>query len=436
MIIGVVADDVTGSNDIGVLFTKSGCPANVYNLPDNGNLSSITMREGPWEVGIINTNSRLDSAKAAYRKVFQATRYFEAQDCRRYFKKTCSVFRGNIGAEFDAMLDALCLEFGVVVLGFPKNGRTTRNGIHRVRGLPLEESEFQNDPIHPMRRSNLAEILRAQTRRKVGGIYHDIIERGPDAIREALESMRTRCGYVILDVIDQESLKIIAEAVRDEPVLCGSSALAEELPEIWGASPNKKRLTGLPKVENCGILCVAGSLMPQTRRQVQRYMENGAAAFELDVLGLFDEVQRDLLISELVPRISQVLATGQDSLLYSGANLERVDAARRTGRTRGLSDTDTGRLVSGALAEITKRVLKESGQNRLVVAGGETADAVCNRLGIKGLEIWEEIQPGLPSCLSIPESSGGQVWLLVLKSGSFGDDDFLVQALDHLRALD
>ena len=40
----------------------------------------------------------------------------------QFRKKTCSVFRGNIGAEFDAMLEALGLEFAVIVLGFPRAG--------------------------------------------------------------------------------------------------------------------------------------------------------------------------------------------------------------------------------------------------------------------------------------------------------------------------
>lgn len=54
-----------------------------------------------------------------------AIRQEPKEGVRQYIDKQCSVFRGNIGAEFDAMLDELQEEFAVVVLGFPDNGRTT-----------------------------------------------------------------------------------------------------------------------------------------------------------------------------------------------------------------------------------------------------------------------------------------------------------------------
>jgi uncharacterized protein YgbK (DUF1537 family) len=68
----------------------------------------------------------------------------------------------------------------------------------------------------------------------------------------------------------------------------------------------------------------------------------------------------------------------------------------------------------------------------LIVAGGETSDAVCDRLGVKGLQIWQEIEPGLPSCITLSDSP----YLLVLKSGSFGTPVFLSHAIQHLLSTD
>jgi uncharacterized protein YgbK (DUF1537 family) len=45
------------------------------------------------------------------------------------------------------------------------------------------------------------------------------------------------------------------------------------------------------------------------------------------------------------------------------------------------------------------------------------------------LRIWKELQPGLPSCVTL----SAEPLLLVLKSGSFGSPEFLEQALEHLR---
>jgi uncharacterized protein YgbK (DUF1537 family) len=45
------------------------------------------------------------------------------------------------------------------------------------------------------------------------------------------------------------------------------------------------------------------------------------------------------------------------------------------------------------------------------------------------MRVWKEIQPGLPSCLSLNEPPR----MLVLKSGSFGKPDFFERALEHLK---
>ena len=199
------------------------------------------MKYGKPDVLILNTNSRLDDRETAYQKVRQTTRRLQARGCRLFFNKTCSVFRGNIGAEFDAMLDELGEEFAVVVLGFPKNGRITREGIHYVWGVPLAESEFRCDPMHPMRESNLVKILGSQTRRKVGLIDYRVVDAGPAALSRALEESRAKYNYVILDVTGQDSLVSIAQAVQDKYVLCGSSALGKNCRPCW-ARP--RRLKG------------------------------------------------------------------------------------------------------------------------------------------------------------------------------------------------
>jgi uncharacterized protein YgbK (DUF1537 family) len=117
------------------------------------------------------------------------------------------------------VLDALDEDFAVVVLGFPKNGRTTVEGIHYVRGVRLEESEFRNDPVHPMTRSNLVDILAAQTERSVTLIDYRQVHSGQ--LRDQINALRGKTQYMILDVTDQADLKIIASAVTDVRVLCG-----------------------------------------------------------------------------------------------------------------------------------------------------------------------------------------------------------------------
>lgn len=423
MKMGVVADDITGANDIGSMFAKWGYVTHVY--PHTGFEAQV--QDAP-DVCILDTNSRLDDAQTAYDKVFRATKALGALGCARFHNKTCSVFRGNIGAEFDAMLDALDEDFAVVVLGFPKNGRTTIDGIHYVRGVRLEESEFRADPVHPMTRSDLVGILQSQTRRRVALLDYRAVQGG--SLRQQIAALRGKTNYLILDVTSQDDLKAIAGAVQDVRVLCGSSALAEEIPAYWGppaADPHPPPLAQRPGL---GIVCAAGSLMPQTAAQIRHIQQQGAAALTLDSRCLFDDAARAEESQRLAEAAARIMSAARDVVVHTANTPEAVAAARAEGAKHGLSSTAVSRRVSEGLAEVVAQIVQQTGQNRLLIAGGETAAAVCGRLGVAGMRVWKEIQPGLPSCITLTAPAR----MLVLKSGSFGTADFFEKAIAHLRA--
>lgn len=428
-VIGVVADDITGSNDIGIMFAKSDYLTHVFSYDlDNG---FKPLGDPQPEVLILDTDSRLDQAGDAYQKVFRATKDIRKAGATQFFNKTCSVFRGNIGAEFDAMLDALEEEFAVIVLGFPKNGRTTVNGIHYVHGKKLQDSEFRDDPVHPMTRSDLVGILQSQTKRKVGLIDHTVVHEGMNAVKARLAEMKKAYQYVILDVTSQEDLTIIAEAVKDVRVICGSSALAEELPAVWEKKDKTAGAATLAPYGGKGILCAAGSLMPQTARQVHYMRERGAAVVEFDTIDFVGAEHPEYLTDHFADSVVEILNNGRDVVFHTSNAPEKVKKTKEIAARKGLSNTEISHLVSEAVAKIVHAVISRTGQNRLIVAGGNTSAAVCRRMGITGMRICEEIAPGLPSCVSLSEPPLG----LVLKSGSFGTENFFEKAFAHLKAL-
>jgi uncharacterized protein YgbK (DUF1537 family) len=55
---------------------------------------------------------------------------------------------------------------------------------------------------------------------------------------------------------------------------------------------------------------------------------------------------------------------------------------------------------------------------------------VSRKLGIKGNYVLEEIETNVPSGLAI-----GRNMSIVLKSGSFGKEDFLYKAIEHLKSI-
>ncbi len=71
---------------------------------------------------------------------------------------------------------------------------------------------------------------------------------------------------------------------------------------------------------------------------------------------------------------------------------------------------------------------------RLVVAGGETAGACVQALGIESLRIGSQIDPGVPWCHATARAAGGEGLHVALKSGNFGGTDFFSKAFDLLDA--
>lgn len=423
-LIGVVADDTTGANDIGIMFSKNGCTVKVVAFEENIKLQKDA------NVIIVDTDSRLDSPELSYQKVYGATKALAQLSCTRFFNKTCSVFRGNIGQEFDAMLDALQEEFAVVVLAFPKNGRKTVNGIHTVHGKLLEDSEFANDPVHPTKQSNLVSTLQEQTTRTVTSISLEVVRKGASALNEEIEKQKKQFNYCIIDAELQSDLTIIAEAVKDVKVLAGSSALGEELPKFLPMDNMQNPLESLDIKDENGVLIVSGSLTPQTREQTALLIASGCPAIVVDSRSVFSPEERKKQLEKALEEVLDKLESGSDVLLMANNTSDIVQQTKQIGEAQHIDSLTISKMVSALLADITVQAIDQRDIKKLVIAGGDTSGTISRKLGIKGNFILEEIATGVPSGLAF-----GRNMLIVLKSGSFGEPDFLIKAAEHLKDL-
>lgn len=414
----VIADDVTGANDIGVMYAKAGLDAYVYSF-EEGKIPSCP----PCDVLVMDTDSRFDTYERAYQKVFSALKALPAEGVHQYIDKQCSVFRGNIGAEFDAMLDALSEEFAPVVLGFPDNGRTTLHSVHYVYGTKLEDSQFRRDPVHPMTKSDLVEILQAQTKRKVGAIWYEVYDRGEEALRRALEEAKKDFSYVIMDVRDNRDLELLARVLKDQRVLCGSSALSAPLARLEAAQKGKEKPAKQETVQD-KVFCMAGSLTPQTIGQTAYMKEKGYPVFTLDTRRIFDEGQRRAEADRLYEAVACAYESGDFAMIHSMNAPEEVEETKRIAASLGIDNTEVSSLVSSVLSEISERVIRRFSIRRIIVCGGDTSASLCARLGVTGMKVLEEIEAGLPACESVKEPH----YRMVLKSGSFGSPEFVEKA--------
>ena len=255
----------------------------------------------------------------------------------------------------------------------------------------------------------------------------DWYERPAEDQRAHLAELAREAAYVIFDVRDQDDLRTVAGLTAQARNICGASAICEELPRAWGQA-------GEPCVcpasggDEMGVLILAGSLTPQTAAQVAHLTALGTAHVTLDPALLLEEASRDAQIAAASAGAAQIMARGQDVLVFAARETEGV---RARSAALGIDDIEAGRRISLAFEGIARTVRAQTGATRYLVAGGETSDAVSRGLGVRVMRIWQEIEAGVP--LMTAPVAGGDM-RLVLKSGSFGSPAFLAEAARQLRA--
>ena len=421
--IGVAADDITGSNDIGVMLAKNGFAAAVMSLKDGPCAADF---EGA-DALIINTASRLDDARTAAEKTAAAARFLKEQGCNVFCAKTCSVFRGNVGATLDAMQDALGIKCAMVVAAFPKNGRTTLEGVHYLNGVPVSETHFALDPVTPVRFSRLDRLIGLQSDRSCRNYTVAWLDKPASAGRERLAALEREAAYVIFDARDQADLARVAGLIADEPLICGSSAIWEELPAAWGQR-GAPCVCREPVAGSAGVVIFAGSLTPQTAAQAAALERRGVPRCEMDAAALLSAESRRAEVARVCAEAERHLAEGRDVLVCASRGTDRV---RERSAALGLDEIGAGRAISAAFEAAARSIFAETGHRRYAVAGGETSDAVSSGLGVRSMRIGQEIEPGVP--LMTAKTADGATLRLVLKSGSFGSPEFLCRAADALR---
>lgn len=419
--IGVIADDTTGALDIGAMFRRAGRSVQMFTGRPAGPLP-------PADVTIIDTDSRLDPKERAYAKVLAATRFLRAAGCDHFHKKTCSVFRGNVGAEFDAVLDALKHPHAIVSLAYPLLGRTTTNGRHHVHGVSLEATAFAHDPVHPRRHADLRAYLAEQSSRPSVVVPLERVRAGAVALRETLQTLARTHSYLIVDGETQDDLRVLAEAAAGFPVLGGSAGIAAEWPrpDVVPAS-DENREPEIPS-SSAGILFVCGSLTPQSAAQVAQLRSSGIAEAQLDPAAVLDGMDAASWADEVARNATEKLRRGEGFLLSTPQDLTAVRTAQASGRQKGMDEARLGRELSRYLGLAVARTFACIEPSALIVAGGDTSGAVCRQLDITGFRLVHEIESGIPLCVAL-----NRPLLVVLKSGSFGSRDFLLRAAAHVR---
>lgn len=408
--LGCIADDFTGGSDAASFLKKGGLRVILI----NGNEYS-SYAPGSEEAIVIALKTRSVDAKEAVSQSLAAARWLLGHGARQLYFKYCSTFdstaEGNIGPVTDALMELVDTPFTLLCPALPINGRTVKDGVLYVNGVPLSESPMRYHPLNPMLESSIELLMGRQSRYPCVTLRDAVFSEGGESVSQRLTESARRFGHItaVPDYYRPEHGAGLAEAFGGLPLLTGGSGLLEHLarrvrdrdtqqPESAGPEARGRRL----------ILC--GSCSSMTQKQVKAYLDAGKRAIRVEPAAL-------LAGSQTEDGLMRAVRSAQDDLLlYSTAGKNELVVSA--------GGVDIPALLERLMGELAA-CGEAAGVRRIIVAGGETSGAVTRRLGHALFRIGGDAAPGVP--VMIPLDSPDM--RLVLKSGNFGDEDFFLKTL-------
>lgn len=360
----VVADDATGALEAGGILAGLGHVADV-----ELQAGALVPREG---VRVVLLPTRHDDAAAARVRVTEAFAMFGVHpgaDAARIYWKTDSTLRGPIGDCFAALRVLFPERPLVYVPAYPAMGRTLRQGVLRVDGVPVAETAFAQDPRWPVRESRVAVVAGHAMGLRVALIRDDA------ALSVWLREWRS--GTADVAVCDAETDAQVASlfaACREAEGVLGSTVMAAGPAggiRAWagGGSVPSAAASTLGAVTRWLVLC--GSRHPVSR------------------------VQADAARAMGVP----VLAMPEETL----ADADRV--LRQMAQAAAAADADG-----------------------ILVFGGDAALALWRAMGLQSVQALGEVLPGVIASRGVPPKRGRPA-MFVTKAGGFGPPDLVAQVL-------
>ena len=227
--VAIIADDLTSAADGAAPFVARGHTAMIGRGRPPHQVSTVLA---------VDCRSRSASRADAVARVADLTAQLADHDV--LYKTVDSTLRGHITAELEACFQASGRRTLVFAPAFPAAGRTTIRGIQLVDGVPVSESLYGHDPVHPARQSALAELV-------------------PECVNNA----------VLLDAASQAELDAqVATLPEPESILwVGSPGMASALARRF--APGASSIAS-PHATEGDILVVVGSANPRSHRQADR----------------------------------------------------------------------------------------------------------------------------------------------------------------------
>jgi len=419
----IIADDFTGAGDAAIQFRKTG--------------ASVVLALKGWSAGsdfgscnvlVVNSESRFLDEEKSYATVRDIVLKCPVGRSGRIFKKIDSTIRGNVAAEIQAVLDSSDYRCALVAPAAPRNGRTVVGGRCLVRGVPISDSNTGRDPFNPVRNSSVPELFERRFPGKVASIDLGVVRCGGPTFRARFSSLvEAGARIVVCDAETIDDLRTAASMQDDPAVLfAGASGLAEALT----AESQAKIPPGPPvSVEAGRVLFVVGSVTETSRVQTERLLASSdVVPVRISIPDLLGNPGKEF--SRLVEEAKNA-SRSLPVLIRTFESAEDIRNDLAFAQSRGCHEKELGERIASFLGGLVRARLAERHARALFVTGGNTAAGVAEALDIKGIELLDEVSPGIPLGRFTSPYADEPIYI-VSKSGGFGDEDAMPDVLRYL----
>ena len=357
---------------------------------------------------VVDLDCRYLPAKSAGARTSAALRDFGSS--RATLIKVDSLLRGNIRA---ALAAAVGHASGPVIFApaLPQQARTVVGGVPFDNGIRLSSTrawsledgsapELLSDlcPV-PARHLGLDE-LRSLPSTDAANVFDNAADSRDTAASSESGVDVSNVGFggerlITADAETMEDLtRIVALAEATSAILVGTSALARALAERRRRElPAPSDASALADVGDAGAERPDPSSFPRTPTRVLTLLGTAAERIETQIAHLRDHSDTRVLDFPA----AEVAAWVDDPHRLDVSAVRLRAALAESHLVVRLTDTGASvdpRPLPGLLAELATRALSGFGPVAFAAAGGETARAVFDRLGVHRIEAIREIHPG------------------------------------------
>lgn len=439
-VIGVIADDFTGTASAGVFIARNGARTGLFfDIWAVKKFADINRLDAVY----VSSNSRHYEPKRAYKEVKMAAEELKKLGIQYFSKKIDTTLRGQIGYEIDAMLDALGQEMtAVVVTAMPQSKRICIGGYAVIDSVMLQETPIAKDVKTPVNESYIPALLETQTRYPVGLIEIKNVMKGPWHIKEKLSALISEGRKIIVvDAVSMEHIDDIARAcaeMKQKVLAVDPGPFTMKLSHYRGVtetqSTRENKIVREKENSDKAVLVVAGSANPETGKQIRYLCSHVPACEKISVspgrlLSKYvkDEVRKasEKAIHALNAREQKVI------IIETGSHGELIDLSKED-QSAGLIPGTSSAKINDGLAQITERILSSAGQKKIagiVLTGGDTMESVCRKTGVECIEAIDNIVAQVDIGRVIGRYDGLPI---VVKGGFCGGEDIGVKIVERL----